>query len=255
METKDGIKISDKATKNKRGALSRIISLTAYCVTAAGAIYSTALFASGKFETDVYVYKMIGAAVSAALFVSIYAFERLAKLRIPDFPDAFLKLFIVCALVLGRCFDLYTLIPLWDKILHTVSGFLFFLIGMCVGSFVFGERRGMSDRRYAVALALFAFLFALGAGYAWELLEFAGDSLLGMDNQGWSEGLVAENADGTFTVTDKRGTALLDTLGDMYVNFIGATVCFALCLVRYLRRPEKLSELSVIRTSEKKSRP
>ena len=239
MENKCG---TEDAAPVGRGIFARTTGIAAYCLTAAGAIYCTVMTAVGKFGADGYVYKISGAAISAALYAAFFAFERLTRLRAPDFTDAFLKIFIACALVLGRCFEFYALVPYWDKILH-------------VGAFTFGNAHGMSGKRRAAALTLFAFLFALAAGYVWELFEFAGDSLFGMNNQNWEAGLIAENADGTFTVSDKRGTALLDTLGDMYVNFIGAATCFAVCFVRYFRHPEKLSEIAVKRLPGKDKPP
>ena len=226
-----------------RSVAARVTDIAATAVMVLGTIYCAVLFAMGGTDVNGFLYKLSGTLISALLFVAFFVFERLSKLRIPAFLDVFLKIFIVCALVFGRTYDFYVLVPYWDKILHTVSGFLFFFAGMSVGTLVFGEKHGMSDKRFTVALCVFGLMFALAAGYVWELIEFAGDSLLGMDNQRWAEGLLSENADGTFTVTDARGTALLDTLGDMYVNFIGAAICTVACLIAFLRRPERLRKL------------
>ena len=234
---------TEEKTVYVRSLAARITAIAAYVVAAAGAIYCTVLFIAGSTDASGFGYKLTGSLISVLLFAAFYFFERITKLRIPAFLDIFLRTFIICALVLGRTFDFYGFIPYWDKILHTVSGFLFFFAGMSIGTLFLGEKHGMSEKRYLVVLTVFAFMFALVAGYVWELFEFAGDSLFRMDNQRWAEGLISENPDGTFTVTDKRGTAILDTLGDMYVNFIGAAVCWITCIIAFIRRPEKLRRL------------
>jgi hypothetical protein len=64
-------------------------------------------------------------------------------------------------------------------------------------------------------IALFAFCFAVTVGAVWEIYEFAGDSLFGLNMQKF------KLADGTLLV---GAEALKDTMHDIIIDSIGAFV-------------------------------
>lgn len=120
--------------------------------------------------------------------------------------------FLYCAIFLGEVFDFYYVIPHWDIILHAFSGAMLSALG-----FIMVDLLNMNQK---VAVepspffeSVFAFCFALSLGAIWEIYEFAGDMLLGLNMQ------KAYLADGTALVGK---AALLDTMEDIVVDAVAA---------------------------------
>ena len=122
--------------------------------------------------------------------------------------------FLYCAIFLGEVFDFYYIVPHWDVILHAFSGAMLSALG-----FILVDLLNM-NQRISVQLSpffesVFAFCFALALGAVWEIYEFAGDTLLGLNMQ------KAYLADGTALV----GTAaLMDTMKDLVIDALAAAV-------------------------------
>lgn len=122
--------------------------------------------------------------------------------------------FLYCAIFLGEVFDFYYVIPHWDIILHAFSGAMLSALG-----FIMVDLLNM-NQRVSVDLSpffesVFAFCFALALGSIWEIYEFAGDMLLGLNMQ------KAYLADGTALIGK---AALLDTMEDMVVDAVAAAI-------------------------------
>lgn len=118
-------------------------------------------------------------------------------------PTAFLvgiTGFIFATIFLGEAFDFYNRYWWWDVLLHGGSALGFGLIGFL---FVFTLFKGDRFAAPAWALALIAFTVAVTIGALWEIFEFAMDSLFGFNMQ-------------------KSG--LVDTMGDLIVDVIGASI-------------------------------
>ena len=120
--------------------------------------------------------------------------------------------FLYCAIFLGEVFDFYYVIPHWDIILHAFSGAMLSALG-----FIMVDLLNM-NQKVAVELSpffesVFAFCFALSLDAIWEIYEFAGDMLLGLNMQ------KAYLADGTALVGK---AALLDTMEDIVVDAVAA---------------------------------
>ena len=129
--------------------------------------------------------------------------------------------FAVAALCGGNLYDLYGALPFWDKILHTLSGPLFSIVGL---SFALLLLRDMPEGTGKVlAAVLFALLFSLAVGYLWEVFEYAVDSLMpgGYNNQRWQNGVVGQLPNGNYEVTEPRGSGLIDTMSDLICNLCG----------------------------------
>lgn len=126
--------------------------------------------------------------------------------------------FLYCAIFLGEVFDFYYVIPHWDIILHAFSGAMLSALGFIMVDLL------NSNQRVSVELSpffesVFAFCFALSLGAIWEIYEFAGDMILGLNMQ------KAYLANGTALVGK---AALMDTMEDMIVDaFAAAVVAFA----------------------------
>ncbi len=111
----------------------------------------------------------------------------------------------------------YDLIPIWDKLLHFFSGFLFAALGLVV---YYACKPGREiEPREAPIPALFAWMFAVLSAVVWEIFEYV-VSFFGPDPQ-----KVAE-------------TGIHDTMGDMIVCFLGGLITGIACL-RYVRSAGK----------------
>lgn len=116
--------------------------------------------------------------------------------------------FIFASLFLGEVHGYYTKYWWWDIVLHTSSGFLLGMIGFLL-VYVLNETEQIQLNMRPGFVAFFAFLFALGMGALWEIVEFTMDTLFGMDMQ---KAMLGDN------------TGLTDTMWDLIVDAIGALI-------------------------------
>ena len=118
-------------------------------------------------------------------------------------PPSFLSaivIFIFAALFLGEVADFYERFWWWDVALHFTSALSFGLVGFLLIFMLF------EGNRYAAppwALATLAFCVGLSIGTLWEVFEFAMDHLFG---------------------TNMQKSGLMDTMKDLIIDTIGATI-------------------------------
>ena len=80
----------------------------------------------------------------------------------------------------GQAYGLYYTIPFWDKLLHTLNGFLFAGIGFALPGIL--DKR--PDRPVSIPLRLFmAFCLSMTAAVIWECFEYGMDTLSLTDMQ------------------------------------------------------------------------
>jgi hypothetical protein len=168
--------------------------------------------------------------------------EKKIHVDIPDTLETIILLFIFSAEILGEIQAYYLLFPYWDTILHTVNGFLAAAIGLSLID-ILNKNDKFSISLSPFFVALVAFCFSMTIGVVWELFEFAMDNFMGFDMQKdtyiTSFQSVLLNPDGhnvpvkvmvdNVTINGERWKAyidlgLIDTMMDLLVNFIGATV-------------------------------
>lgn len=177
------------------------------------------------------------------------------SITIPETLEVVIALFIFAAEILGELFHFYTIFPFWDTLLHTFNGFLAAAIGLALVSIL------NRSERVAFSLSPFfcvvvAFCFSMTIGVLWEFFEFGMDQAFGLDMQ--KDTAVASisstmldptgsqhprRIDGIETV-EVNGVelgvggyldvGLRDTMGDLFVNFIGA-LAFSFIGYRYMR--------------------
>jgi len=126
-------------------------------------------------------------------------FHRLAIVLPTKFLAA-ITIFIFATLFLGEVFDFYERYWWWDILLHGGSAVGFGLIGFL---FVFFMFEGDKYAAPPVAVAFVSFCFGVTIGVAWEIFEFSMDQIFDLNMQ-------------------KSG--LIDTMGDLIVDMIGASV-------------------------------
>ena len=167
------------------------------------------------------------------------ATERLLKNRV-RFSSALkcaIVLFIFGAEFLGEINNFYYHISWWDTLLHTTSGVILAMIGfMLVHALNNSDRITVQLSPFFVAL--FAFTFALASGAVWEIFEYTGDRLLGMDMQkylpidgvsyehmanGMTKLIYPTNGEWSFDagLIDTMDDIICDTLAALVVSIIG----------------------------------
>lgn len=149
------------------------------------------------------------------ILILLPIFIRRLKIFLPTEIELIAILFIYATLFLGEVHSFYTLFWWWDIILHGLSAIVFGFIGFTILYFMV-DRHELNAKPWAIAI--FSFSFAIAIGVLWEIFEFSLDSLLGFNTQ-------------------KSG--LLDTMGDLIVDSLGALLSSAIAFF-YLRSKKKL---------------
>lgn len=108
--------------------------------------------------------------------------ERKWQLGITHVIYVLYYIFLYCAVFLGEVFEFYYLIPHWDTILHFFSGAMLGALGFILVD-ILNRNEKVRVSLSPLFVAVFAFCFALAAGAVWEIYEFTGDSLLGLNMQ------------------------------------------------------------------------
>ena len=125
---------------------------------------------------------------------------RWTDVHVPPSFIAALVIFVGATLFLGEVYDFYERFWWWDMVMHGASAVGFGLIGFVLVFMMFqGDRYAAPP----VAVAFFAFCFAVTIGTAWEIFEFFMDQTFGFNMQ-------------------KSG--LMDTMGDLIVDAVGAFI-------------------------------
>ncbi|WP_294759157.1 hypothetical protein [uncultured Gemmiger sp.] len=182
------------------------------------------------------------------LFMMPSVMKRKLDVELPNTLEIIILLFIYAAEILGEIGAYYVTFPYWDTVLHTLNGFLCAAIGFSLVDIL---NRSSSERfnLSPLYMAIVAFCFSMTVGVIWEFFECTMDQLFFLDMQkdtvvsaigsimldapGGNHPVVIKNitdviivqADGTRTALGLGGyldIGLLDTMEDLFVNFIGA---------------------------------
>lgn len=167
------------------------------------------------------------------------------KIELPTALEIIMLLFIFAAEILGEIQAYYEKIPMWDTVLHTLNGFLMAAIGFALVD-ILNRNKKISFQLSPAFLAVVAFCFSMTIGVIWEFFEFGMDQIFHLDMQKdtivntiYSVMLDPAGGNRVVGVTGIRDVAvngeslglggyldigLLDTMEDLLVNFIGATV-------------------------------
>ena len=167
------------------------------------------------------------------------------KIELPTALEIIMLLFIFAAEILGEIQAYYEKIPMWDTVLHTLNGFLMAAIGFALVD-ILNRNKKISFQPSPAFLAVVEFCFSMTIGVIWEFFEFGMDQIFHLDMQKdtivntiYSVMLDPAGGNHVVGVTGIRDVAvngeslglggyldigLLDTMEDLPVNFIGATV-------------------------------
>ncbi len=171
----------------------------------------------------------------------------------PGTLEVIIYLFIFAAEILGEISAFYQKVPFWDSMLHTITGFLAAALGFALLD-ILNKNERIKFQLSPVYMAVVAFCFSMTVGTMWEFFEFAMDSFFALDMQkdfvvssisSTNLGPAMQNevlhiddivstavtvADGTvYNLTDYGvvgylDIGIIDTMKDLFVNFIGAVI-------------------------------
>ena len=176
--------------------------------------------------------------------------ERKIRIDIPNTLEIIILLFIFAAEILGEIRAYYVTFPYWDTMLHTLNGFLCAAIGFSLLD-ILNRNERLTFSLSPVYLAVVAFCFSMTIGVLWEFFECTMDQLFLLDMQKDTivhsigsvmldptggntpvaihdiTDVIVVTADGTQHPLGLGGyldIGILDTMKDLFVNFIGAMV-------------------------------
>ena len=117
-------------------------------------------------------------AITLWIMYGVYKKTFLRKTRISFY---LIYSFIFGAMYLGNVFDFYLIIPMYDKILHLLSGLILGMIGYILFVHVSNGATEGSFKRYMPIL--FSIIFSIAGAAVWEIWEFSTDQLFGFLSQ------------------------------------------------------------------------
>ncbi len=189
-------------------------------------------------------------ALTLVLFLLPTVFERALMIDLPNTLEIVIMLFIFAAEILGEISSFYTTFKGWDTILHTINGFLCAAIGFALVDML-NRTEKFSLSLSPVFMSIVAFCFSMTIGVLWEFFECGMDQLMMLDMQkdavvnsissvmldpsGLNNRVMIQDIVDTIVVTGDGqqislglggylDIGLLDTMKDLFVNFIGAVV-------------------------------
>ena len=180
----------------------------------------------------------------ALLYVPSWVQVRL-RIELPPALEISILCFIFAAEILGEVNAFYVRVPNWDTMLHTLNGFLAAAVGFSLVLLLNDDDR-LTFHLSPFFLALVAFCFSMTIGVLWEFFEFSMDFFLGTDMQRdtvvhaiHSSALDVTRSNKVVTIPDIQDVVIngqslglggyldigiIDTMKDLFVNFIGAVV-------------------------------
>lgn len=189
-------------------------------------------------------YENIFVCVLTLLLFIVPSFIQLTfKIELPIFLEVLILVFIFSAQILGELGNYYFNYPYWDTLLHTTNGFACAAIGFSLVALL-NKNDKIQFFVSPIFLAIVSFCFSMTIGVLWEFFEYSMDTFFGMDTQ--KDTLITDihsaGVDqfiGPFEIEDIETVevngeviseigyidiGLIDTMEDLFVNFIGATV-------------------------------
>lgn len=209
--------------------------------------------------------------LSLTLFLVPFFIEKKFKIDLPNALEIIIMLFIFSAEILGEINNFYGAIPYWDTMLHTINGFIAAGVGFALIDLLNQNTKSISLS--PVFVAIVSFCFSMTIGVLWEFFEYGADiyfrtdmqkdrivesiSTVALNEEGKNVPVKIDGIDHTIIYSiDKDGNLLetlveggyldigiIDTMKDLFVNFIGA-VCFSIFGYLYILNRDKYHFIS-----------
>ncbi len=182
------------------------------------------------------------------LFLVPSFLEGAMKINISPLFEGIIYCFIFAANILGELAHFYSHIPIWDTMLHTLNGFLFAAVGFSTVDLL--NRNSKNIKLSPLYLTIVAFCFSMTIGVLWEFFECGMDLFFKTDMQkdfivssinsctldpNHDQAVIAVKDIASTQIKTISGQlfnieggyldiGILDTMKDLFVNFIGAIV-------------------------------
>ena len=185
----------------------------------------------------------------------IFLIEWLFKISIPP-TLLIIFLFIPFGSLLGNSYEFYNIFPWFDDLLHTISGFIFACFGFTLTEIFVGKP---DNKKKFVGCLLGGCVFSLAIVLIWELIEYAGTSVVGAVMQEDSivnnirsffhsgshkeaieinditQTIINYNNGNQYIIEGYLDIGLTDTLNDMLVCFLGALVYLIVLILGHFK--------------------
>lgn len=234
-----------KVKKEKVVPYTNKRTLTVYLVLRALVIVvMVRAFFRGAYEN------MFMCGLTLVLLIAPSILTKKLKIYLPTALEIIILCFIFAAEILGEIHSFYIKVPHWDTVLHTLNGFLCAAVGFALVD-LFNRDERFTFKLSPLFLAVVAFCFSMTIGVLWEFFEFSADSFVGTDMQKDTivrhintveldvtksnkvvkvkdiADVIIVHGDGTQENLGLGGyldIGIIDTMKDLFVNFIGAVV-------------------------------
>lgn len=193
------------------------------------------------------------------------------KIELPITLEIIILLFIFAAEILGEIDGFYLKYSNWDTMLHTMNGFLAAAIGYSLVDILNKSKKAKFELS-PIFICIVAFSFSMTIGVIWEFFEFSMDTFFAMDTQKdtiiHTINSVSIDPSGDMTsISDIKNViidgqalningyldiGLIDTMEDLFVNFIGAII-FSIFGFFYTKNQDK-KNIAALFVPRKKSK-
>jgi hypothetical protein len=192
-----------------------VVILTVLIITAPSEVSNEMAVAHPEVHPKSYYVLMYVESILGCIVITIPGrVEKKFHVHIPSHMMIPFVIFLYCAIFLGEVRSYYYRFVGWDTVLHFFSAGMLATLAYSIVS-ILNRSDQVPVSLSPGFLALFAFCFAVAAGAIWEIYEFTGDSLLGMNMQKW------RTEAGVPLVGQ---AALADTMKDIIVGVLGAGI-------------------------------
>lgn len=186
------------------------------------------------------------------LFLIPIVIDKKLNITLPNVLETIILLFIFSAEILGEVQNFYGIFKHWDTMLHTINGFLCAAIGFSLID-ILNRSEKFHTKMTPISVAIVAFCFSMTIGVLWEFFEFGMDTILKTDMQkdrvvqtvtsvtlnqeAKNKPVIIDNINKTTICYMDNGEekeitivggyldiGIRDTMKDLFVNFIGATI-------------------------------
>jgi len=209
------------------------------------AVYAVVMLIKKDTETRPYI--IIAECFAALLALNIpVLLNKIRRIKPSFVVTVCISIHMFMSVFLAEVLGLYGSVPFWDGLLHLESSLMITVLMFGVITYIWGK----SSKKISLpALAMLAFMFALGADVIWELCEFSTDLIFKIDAQKF----IPQNElyNGGFSNLPLFGTdeqiaaffrypsgykyALMDTMYDLVYDFLGGLLGVAIGAALYLK--------------------
>lgn len=212
--------------KQKYSILRKVVMIVSACLFVA-AFVMLLVITIGEDPNNRLV-SVLGAMVLLSL---PYLLELIFRFRLSDFILTFYIVYIFFASILGNVVYLYILAPGYDKVMHTLFGY----VG-CLGGLFALCKLEKNKEISIVTVCIMCFAVSMALGAMWEICEFIGDTFMGQTGQGQP----------IEAVSGELFTDITDSMLDLICN-LGGAIAFVIHYIIHRQTERNLVMGSIIK--------